>query len=741
MQDSSYIHWLGDLYRSDRQAISQSYRRLSDLYLAGLPVGPGFVVTGQAIATLWQQPNLNRSITKILLDIDWHKEGSIAAAGHRLVKEAAGAALPNDLKETLEAAAKQLVDRLPSSVRLILTARTVSDDEPLGDPIAVDRPSRIGGALAHLAAQLFNAERLSQTALDQLNQPSAGVSILIQALAPVERSGYLTSSEQIVIQAIIGRPEPLINHHLTGDQYVVDRQSAQIVSRNIERQEWSVADVGPRPRHQSVPRHDQTRQKLADTEILSLSQIGIMLAQQSDFPLRAVWLLDDDERFWLTAVETIGRLADGDELSDQLSGSTTLNQAPILRTKPIGIGLAVGPVRPVADHAAADQVEVGDILLVESPDLLTPYAIAQAAGAVIETGQPSHPAVAALRQSGKPVLLGAGNAAQLLKPGMIVTLNGRHGSLMAGRQTGTASAITEKGEFILPTTGLKLFVRADEHTATSAEALPPDLADGIVPLSSSALFNRLGLAPHERTVEQGARVLTEQLVDELCLIAKSAAPRPVVLAAFDWPAEDRHLGYRGAHRAMAEPTLFKIELEAIRQAREDFGVENIHLMLPFVRTSTELTALSHMIRGAGLLTGPHFKLWLKAEAPATLALIKRTAKSHSYQAVWLDLDALTNLILGADLKHPQHKGEYDICDEAVLEAVEETISHCRAAGCPVVVASTSFVSHPSALERLVAAGPVGLAVSPESLSTLRAMVASIEKHVVVNAALGFDSST
>lgn len=739
---TDYLIWLGEADSFNEEAISLNQRQLSDLYLAGVPVQLGFILTAEAMS-LWLRHNeLEPTITRLLLNTSLNDNRALAKTCQQIRHKIGHGGLPKRLAADLEIAYRRLADSSSHNPQFMLQPAIVGSPAflpPLPN-LPVTSLSSLRRALITLYQQFYQPKYLTSTTLQAIATHRLRVSCLVQPAESVYRSGrlILTSNTQtLTIQAIAGRPEPFQAGFIIPDQYQVDRDTMAVISRDVNRQDWQLTKLDQAGRHQRLPALEQTAPKLSDHDILSVAKIGLMVEQQIDFPCQIDWQLDDAGQVWVIGIKSL--------LGSEPLPTRLASEQPLLLTgKPLVAGRITAPIRLIHQAKDLNELPANNILVAVSPDLLTDIDFDQAGGLILESGQDHDRLIKAAHVHGLPVVV-ANQASHRLKDGLVVTLDGYTGMVSSGRLVNPAG-INLPSTQTVQATGTKLYVALDHLSSLNQGAVAA--ADGVGLLSARTIWQQLGDHPRSRLKNGQSRSLAIQLANQLGEQAEKWQPRPVIYATHDLLTTDYRqlrqgsahepietnplLGYRGAQRLIREPDIFKIELEAIRQVRDEFGLTNLHLMIPFVRTAQEVAKINHLLVGSGLQPGRDFKLWLLCQVPASLRFVPELAKAGLIQGLCLDADSLTQLLLGVDQNNPDLAEEYTVADKGVQTALIEAIVVARSAALPVTVAGHSINHYPEALEGLIQAGITGLVISSTVVEDLRRLIASAEQRLVID---------
>ena len=253
-----------------------------------------------------------------------------------------------------------------------------------------------------------------------------------------------------------------------------------------------------------------------------------------------------------------------------------------------------------------------------------------------------------------------------------------------------------------------------------------------------------------KTVRKSKETGTEQgcldinsLAENLTIFAQAFAPRPVIYRATDFrtneyrnlkggeayePVEPNPmLGYRGAFRYMSDPAVFELELAAIKKVREKH--DNLHLMIPFVRSVHELQIVKRVVYASGLKRSTTFHFWMMTELPVNVISI------DDFIAVGIDgisigTNDLTMLILGTDRDNENVASEYSELNPAVLWSLKRLITHAASAGITSSICGQAPSIYPDLTADLVRWGITSISVSPDRIEPTRRLIYEAEKKLI-----------
>jgi pyruvate,water dikinase len=240
----------------------------------------------------------------------------------------------------------------------------------------------------------------------------------------------------------------------------------------------------------------------------------------------------------------------------------------------------------------------------------------------------------------------------------------------------------------------------------------------------------------------------ERMAEGLTTFAAGFAPRPITYRTIDFRTNEfRNLeggerfepeeanpmiGVRGALRYTREPELFALELEALRRVW-DAGYTNLHVMLPFVRTTTELARCRDLVAESGLPARRGFELWIMAEVPSVLFNLERYA-ALGIAGISIGSNDLTQLVLGADRDSGEMAETFDERDLAVVDYLEQLIPRARALALKTSICGQAPSVHPEYADLLVRAGIDAISVNPDVVGRTRRLIDAAERRLLLTAA-------
>jgi pyruvate, water dikinase len=741
---------------------------LGELTSAGLPVPDGFVIGAPAYAWFCTQTGLRERLAALLDHVDVEDTEALQAAsvGARLLFDETP--IPDLLQHEIRAAHEQLVGEdggAPVAVRSSATAEDTTESSFAGMNetfLNTRGGDAVIDAVRRCWRSLFGVRTIYYRKMNGFGQADMDIAVVVQRQLASTRSGVMFTVNpatgergELVIEGSFGLGEAVVSGSVSPDRYIVEKSSLAIRRREVHHKDL-VIEYAPEggTRRRSLSEEDALRPVLTDAEVVAVADLGRRIERHYGSPQDTEWAFDPDGALWMLQSRPITTLPDGGSAgAAQAEGSEA--QAVLLRGLGGAPGGAVGAARILTSPADAASLNDGDVLVTHmtSPDWLP--LLRRAAAVVTDSGGMTCHAAIVSRELGIPCVVGTGEATRLLRDGEIVTVDATHGVVLEG-----AHPVVQRGEpsgeraargapaVLSPVTGTQILVNLSEPSQVErVKDLP---VDGVGLLRAEMMVLEALAGDHPRTLlEEGrSEEFVSRMADALIVFGAGFAPRPVTYRTIDFRTNEfsglrggeRYepheanpmIGYRGALRYTREPDIFALELDAVRRVW-DAGHRNLHLMLPFVRTTRELNRCRTLIAESGLLDRSGFELWVMAEVPSVLFNLRDYA-ALGVTGISIGSNDLTQLLLGADRDNEMLAETFDERDPAVTSYLRELIPRARELGLRTSICGQAPSVHPEYAELLVRAGIDAISVSVDVLDRTRALVAAAEQRLLLEVA-------
>lgn len=745
LDSSKAIVWFEEVGKNDIPLVGGKGANLGELTRSNIPVPPGFIVTADAYYDFIHKSGLDTKIRAVLQTLDSNDSKALQQASSDIKRMIMNASMPQETAKAIEESYEKMGDGLVA-VRSSATAEDLPEASFAGQQstyLNIHGKSNVVYAVQQCWASLFESRAIYYREQQQYDHLKVGIAVPVQRMVSAESSGVMFTVEpitsdttKIVIEAIYGLGEGLVSGEITPDMYIIDKQNNNILSRKISHQERKLSRASNGNGNGAnewinVPTANQEKPKITDGDIIKLTQIARQIENHYQTPQDIEWAKEGDNIF-IVQTRPVTTIKEGTEVEAEID-------APILlEGDAASPGLASGPAKILFDPSQIDLIENGDILVAEmtTPDFVP--AMKRAAAILTDRGgRTSHAAIVS-RELGVPCVVGAGEATKMLQNGQIVTIDGSHGKVYAGkvsRNTQSGNIDTMMKEMLKTRTRVYVNLAQPEL----ADKIAARNVDGVGLLRAEFIIGQIGKHPLYMIKMGKAEEYISKLHQALRLFAKAFYPRPVVYRATDFKTneykellggqefedveENPMLGYRGASRYITDTESFKLELEAVKRVRKEFN--NLWVMIPFVRTVQELAATKKIMEENGLKRSSDFKLWMMVEIPANIFIMEKFLEV-GVDGISIGSNDLTQLTLGIDRDSSKLAKTFDERNEAVMVALERAVTTAKRMGVTASICGQAPSVYPELTEKLVSWGITSVSVSPDMIGTTRAIIAKAE---------------
>ncbi len=763
------VRTFAELRREDVEYAGGKGANLGELTSAGLPVPDGFVIGAPAYAAFLVQTGLRERLAELLDSVDVEDTAALQAASAAAREMVEQTPLPEALAHQITLAYQHLAHAAPETPVAVRSSATAEDTAATSFAGMNETFLNIRGAEAVIDAvrrcwrSLFGARTIYYRGLNGFAQADMDIAVVVQRQVNSTRAGVMFTvnpatgqRDELVIEGSFGLGEAVVSGSVSPDRYIVEKATLAIRRREVHHKDLVIEyapDGGTRQR--ALSEEEALRPVLSDEEVLAVAELGRRIEEHYEFPQDTEWAFDPDGALWMLQSRPITTLHDTPSAAGA-NGTPPDPQAVLLHGLGGAPGSASGAARVLVSLSDAASLNDGDVLVTHmtSPDWLP---LLRRAGAIVTDsgGMTCHAAIVS-RELGIPCVVGTGEATSKLRDGEIVTVDATRGVVLEGAApaagepapAGAGGRSLSAGLPAAPVTGTQILVNLSEP---SQVARVKDLqVDGVGLLRAEMMVLEALAGDHPRTLLEEGRgeEFVARMAEGLSTFAAGFAPRPVTYRTIDFrtnefsglrggerfePHESNPMiGYRGALRYTREPDIFALELAALRQVW-DTGLHNLHVMLPFVRSTRELHLCRELIAGSGLLDRPGFELWVMAEVPSVLFNLEQYA-ALGVTGISVGSNDLTQLLLGADRDNEVLAETFDERDPAVTAYLRELIPRARGLGLRTSICGQAPSVHPEYAELLVRAGIDAISVSVDAVERTRRLVAAAEQRLLLDAA-------
>ena len=760
MSSPHYVADIAELGMANAEEAGGKGANMGEMVSAGLPVPPGFVVLRdsylESMNAARVADELNAAHREAMLHaVDPDHLDDMCEKMKALVLKAG---MPDAVRDRILTSYRGMGPDCFVAVRSSATGEDGADASFAG---MNETYTNIRGeqdlieAVQNCWASLFGPRVVSYRASRGFTADPA-MAVVVQLMIASERSGVAftadpttDATDRVVVEGAFGQGEVVVSGSVEPDNYVVSKQTGEILSRHAGYKTFKIIrGADGRDQRVELDAAAAVAPVLTDDEVRVIAEIAVRSEKHAGCPQDTEWAIADGKTYIVQTrpITTLHRAGNPPPETHEV----------LLQGLPAVPGQASGVVRVLANVKDGGRLQDGEVLVAQmtNPDWLP--TMRRASALITDSGGMTCHAAIVARELGVPCIVGARTATRDLKDGTVVTVDGTHGRVLAGRAVGgaqtaavAASTVAAVATVSSEVTATKIYVNvAMPDKAEAAAALD---VDGVGLLRAELILeDALGNRHPRDLIEHGEQ---DSLVDSLATavgrIAAAFSPRPVIYRASDFrtnefrglqggekyePEEHNPMiGYRGCYRYVSNPDLFDLELQALARVREQNP--NLHLMIPFVRTKWELEKCLELVDASPLGRQRGLHRWVMAEVPSVVHWLPEYV-GLGIDGVSIGSNDLTQLMLGVDRDSEQCAELYDESDPAVLDAIGQIISTARRLGITASLCGQAPSSKPEFAEHLVRMGITSISVTPDVAVKARHIVAAAERRLLLEAARG-----
>lgn len=781
-KEEQFLLWFEQLERKDVDIVGGKSSSLGEMTAkTDVPVPYGFATTAYAYRYFIKESGLEEKMRSILSELtDVENSALLRDVSARLRDAIMAEKMPQDLQDAIGAAYVELGKRVGEenpyvAVRSSATAEDLPDASFAGQQdtyLNVQGAETIIAKVKECYASCFTDRAVYYREKQGFDHIEVALSAVVQMMVFSKTSGVMFTvnvatgdDNNILIEAAFGLGEYVVQGTVTPDNYTISKHDHKIIDRCVNEQDiMLVRKKGGDCEEVQVPEELRKVQTLTDEQILELADYAKKIEKHYGCYMDMEWGVDErTNKIWILQArpETVWsrRNKEGGAKVQESKSMTTTDHKVIVKGLPASPGKVSGRVHVILDPSRIDEFKEGEILVTEmtAPDWVP--AMKKAKAIVTDSGGMTCHASIVSRELGIPCIVGTksrGEAATVTIPdGIDVTIDATHGVVYEGiieeakkeNQAGAAVAVAE----YFPPTGTKVYMNlGDPELAEKYSSLP---CDGIGLMREEFIWTTY---IHEHPLYLIKTGHPEKVVDQLAegmrQVCQAMAPRPVTLRFSDFKSSEYRdlkggdefepyepsalLGWRGVSRYYDPKYIeaFKLECQAVVKVREEFGLKNLNVMIPFCRNVEECEKVVKIMAECGLERGKDFKVWLMAEIPSNIILADQFNKYVDGYSI--GSNDLTMLVLGCDRDNDTVSHIYDERNLAVRRAVRHLIEVAHSEGKTVSICGQAPSVYPEFCEFLIKSGIDSISVNPDTVKFTKKLVAQVEQRVMLDALTG-----
>jgi pyruvate,water dikinase len=748
---------------------------ISQLASVGVRVPTGFATTSLAFRDFLQHNQLDRKISERLVQLNVDDVRALAEAGAEIRAWIENASfqpqLENEIREAFKALDASGIGSF--AVRSSATAEDLPDASFAGQQETFLNVSGIEDVLHKIRevfASLYNDRAISYRVHKGFAHAevalSAGVQRMVRSDTGAAGVMFTLDTESgfpgvVFITSSYGLGETVVQGAVNPDEFYVFKETLAkgkkaIIRRSLGSKliQMQFAPAGSKERVHTVEVSPELRNRfsISDEDITELAKYAVIIENHYGRPMDIEWGKDgQDGKIYILQArpETVKSQSAGQvELRYRLKG----NSRVITTGRAIGQKIGGGPVRVIRDASEMDRVQPGDVLVADMTDPNWEPVMKRASAIVTNRGGRTCHAAIIARELGVPAVVGCSNATELLQDGAVVTVScaeGDEGRIYDGL---IETEVTEVKRGVLPEIPVKITMNIGNPQLAFDFCQLPNAGVGLARLEF-IINNYIGVHPRavleypnidadlKRAVESVARGYSspkafyeDKLVEGVSTIAAAFYPKPVIVRLSDFKSneykkliggsryepdeENPMLGFRGASRYVSEDfgQAFALECAAMKRVREDMGLDNVEIMVPFVRTIPQAKRVIDMMATLGLKRGVNgLRLIMMCEIPSNAILADQFLEY--FDGFSIGSNDMTQLTLGLDRDSGMEllAIDFDERDPAVEFMIERSIDACVKQGKYVGICGQGPSDHPDFAKWLVKKGITSISLNPDSV--------------------------
>jgi len=746
----------------------------------GVRVPTGFATTAHAFRVFLAHDGLDKKINGVLDALDTDDVRALAAAGAKIRALVEAQPFPADLEKAVRdsfAALSAGNAQASFAVRSSATAEDLPDASFAGQQetfLNVVGIEDVLHKMKEVFASLYNDRAISYRVHQGFAHSDVALSAGIQRMVRSDKGAagvmFTIDTESgfedvVFITSSYGLGETVVQGAVNPDEFYVHKPMLKagkraVIRRNLGskllQMEFTTAEEkktgGKLVKTTDVPTELRNRYSLTDDDVEQLARYALIIETHYGRPMDIEWGKDgtDGQLYILQArPETVKSQSKGKaEQRYKLKGTGTV----LAEGRAIGQKIGTGPVRIVHDIKDMDQVQPGDILVTDMTDPNWEPVMKRASAIVTNRGGRTCHAAIIARELGIPAVVGCGDATETLKDGMLVTVScaeGDTGNIYDGL---LETEVTEVQRGEMPPIDLKITMNVGNPQLAFDFCQIPNHGVGLARLEF-VINNNIGVHPKaildypnidadlKKAVESVARghaspraFYVDKVVEGVATIAAAFWPKPVIVRLSDFKSneyrkliggsryepeeENPMLGFRGASRYLSPDfgEAFAMECEALRRVRDDMGLVNVEVMVPFVRTLGQAKKVTDLLAQHGLKRGEKdLRVIMMCEVPSNAILADEFLEF--FDGFSIGSNDLTQLTLGLDRDSGMAilAQDFDERDPAVKAMLSRAIQACRKQGKYVGICGQGPSDHPDFAQWLKDEGIGSISLNPDTV--------------------------
>ncbi len=743
---------------------------------SGVRVPGGFATTAHAFRDFLAHDGLDKRIEARLAALNVDDVNALAVAGKEIrgwiVVQDFSAALKTAIADAYHPLATAAGAEVTFAVRSSATAEDLPDASFAGQQetfLNVHGLDNVLEAIKHVFASLYNDRAISYRVHKGFIHAEVALSAAVQRMvrSDLGASGVMftidteSGFDQVVfITSAYGLGETVVQGQVNPDEFYVYKQSLMnnrpailrrgLGSKAVRMVYEASRQMGRSVKTEPVPEADRRKFSISDAEVETLARYAMIIEKHYQRPMDIEWGRDgiDGQIYILQArPETVK----ASENVDTLRRYRLKQRSEVLATgRAIGQRVGSGPVRLVSSAAEMDRVRDGDVLVTDMTDPDWEPVMKRASAIVTNRGGRTCHAAIIARELGVPAVVGCGDATRILKDGKEVTVSCAEGDTGFVYRGILETEIIDLSLSAMPKSPVKITMNVGNPELAFEFRRLPNEGVGLARLEF-IIARMIGVHPkavlaypdlpadlkaavegHSAGYADPVTFYVEKLVEGVATLGAAFWPKPVIVRLSDFKSneyssltggskyepheENPMLGFRGASRYISDSfrKSFELECRAMKKVRDEMGLINVEIMVPFVRTVTEAKQVLEALADNGLKRGDNgLRIIMMCEIPSNAVLADQFLEH--FDGFSIGSNDMTQMTLALDRDSGIIAEGFDERDPAVKHMLHLAIQACRKAGKYVGICGQGPSDHPDLAQWLVEEGIESLSLNPDTV--------------------------
>jgi len=766
-------------------SLGEMYQKLST---KGIRVPNGFATTSDAYRLLLKENGIDAKMKASLKNLDCADTLALQTCGHTIRELILNATLPEQLRKELQSAYHMLSQEYGSehidvAVRSSGTAEDLPDASFAGQQetfLNINTPEKLLQSVKQCYASLFTDRAISYRSSRGFDHFKVALSVGIQKMVRSDKasSGVMFSidtesgSENIIlINAIWGLGENVVSGKVNADEFFVFKPTLKqglntILKRSLgSKKEKMLYSEATHTINVPTTQEEQNSFCITESEVLQLARHALIIDEYYKRPMDIEWAKDGlDGKLYIVQArpETVQSKLQNHISIEKYALDSTKEAKLLTSGRAVGDKIGSGKVNVIHTTSEFARFNEGDVLVADTTNPDWEPIMKKASALITNRGSRTCHAAIVAREIGVPAVVGCGNATEVLSNAQKVTVScaqGDEGYIYEGEIAFTCKTMDISS---LKETKTKLMMNVGNPAEAFNLAKMPNDGVGLARMEfimthsinahPMALVNmhkgnkvkdeeaiKAFMAPYNDAKE----FFLQKISEGVGMIAAAFYPKPVIIRTSDFKSneyrnmlgglayeaveENPMIGFRGASRYYDESykEAYAWECEALKRVRDDMGLTNVVIMLPFVRTPEEGAKVIGIMNAQGLVQGKNgLKIYAMCEIPANVIIADAFLKI--FDGYSIGSNDLTQLVLGVDRESGMIAHIFDERNPAVTKMLKMAIEACKARGKYIGICGQAPSDYPEITEFLVKNGIDSISLNPDSLYKMHQVVESLE---------------